>query len=107
MAILPLSAKSPDALRALAARFAELLESDPVQPSTTSAGTPPRDGRPWNIARSSSRRIAPQWRTVCGAMPTVRAAAAQGVVHGDVKPKIAFVCPGQGAQWVGMARQLT
>ena len=39
-------------------------------------------------------------------MPTVAAAAAQGIVHGDVKPKIGFICPGQGAQWVGMARQL-
>ena len=28
--ILPLSAKSPEALRALAARFADLLESDPL-----------------------------------------------------------------------------
>ena len=34
------------------------------------------------------------------------AAAVQGVVNNDAKPRIAFICPGQGAQWVGMARRL-
>ena len=34
------------------------------------------------------------------------AAAAEGTAYEGKTPKIGFVCPGQGAQWVGMARQL-
>ena len=34
------------------------------------------------------------------------AAAAQGVVQNNAEPQIGFICPGQGAQSVGMARQL-
>lgn len=106
VAVLPVSAKSPDALRALAARFVGLLEQDsgPALPDVS-----------WSAA---TQRTHMEHRAVfvaadCPAMVEKlrcyadgAAAAAQGIVHGDVKPKIAFVCPGQGAQWVGMARQL-
>src|SRR5262249_2994498 len=34
------------------------------------------------------------------------AATAEGAAYSGEVPKIGFVCPGQGAQWVGMARQL-
>src|SRR5262249_8174966 len=102
----PLSAKSPDALRALAARFAELLQSD---------STPDLQNVCWSAA---ARRTALDCRAVFVAADRAAtvdglrryadggAATAEGVVHSDAKPRIAFVCPGQGAQWVGMAREL-
>ena len=106
VAILPLSAKNPDALRALAARYADLLE--PVSGPTLHDVC-------WNAA---TRRTPLEHRAVFVATdrPAMAGslrryaddatAAAKGAVQGNVKPKIAFVCPGQGAQWVGMARQL-
>ena len=33
-------------------------------------------------------------------------AAAESVVRSEIPPKLAFVLPGQGAQWIGMAREL-
>jgi phthiocerol/phenolphthiocerol synthesis type-I polyketide synthase B len=103
---LPLSAKSPEALRALATGIADLLESD--------AGPNLYDVC-WTAA---TRRTSLEHRTAFiadGRTAMVNSlrryadegvAAAQCVVHSNVKPRICFVCPGQGAQSVGMARQL-
>ena len=106
VALLPLSAKSPDALRALAARFADLLESDStpdLQSVCWSAATrrTALDYRAVFVAADRAAIVEGLWRYTDGG-----AAAAEGVVHADAKPRIAFVCPGQGAQWVGMAREL-
>jgi len=101
--LLPLSARSDAALRALALRHAALL----------TAGAPLADVC-WNAA---TRRTALERRAVFVAddAPAMvaalkryadgEAAAAEGVASA-VRPKIAFVCPGQGAQWTGMAREL-
>lgn len=104
--MLPLSAKSDDALRALAAQYAALIG--------TQAGLDLHDIC-WNAA---SRRTPLDHRAVIVADDRVNmvtalrnfaegaVATAQGIVRTSVKPKIAFVCPGQGGQWAGMARQL-
>ena len=104
--LLPLSAKSPKALRALAAAVADLLESQDG-PSlydvcwTAATRRTSLEHRAAFVANDrtamvdSLRRYAEEG-----------AAAVQGVVHNDAKPRIGFICPGQGAQWVGMARQL-
>ena len=34
------------------------------------------------------------------------AASAEGTALAGDTPKVCFICPGQGAQWAGMARQL-
>ncbi len=104
-ALLALSAKCPEALRALATRYADLLA---------------REGAPdlHDVCfAAATRRTALEHRAVFlgvdrGTMvDSLRRYGAgerahvEGVSRGE-KPKIAFVLPGQGAQWHGMARQL-
>ena len=106
-ALLPLSAKSPEALRALATRYRRSARIGTGQQSfTTCAGPPRRGGRPWSIARCSSprsHRDGRQLAALCRGRSCCRAEASYIAMS---KPRIGFVCPGQGAQWVGMARQL-
>ena len=104
--LLPLSAKSPEALRALAQLYAELLSAE---------AAPALHDVCWNAA---TRRTALDHRAVFVAADRAamadalrgyasgEAAAAEGVVRADASPRIAFVLPGQGAQWIGMAREL-
>ena len=104
--LLPLSAKSPEALRALAQRYADLLSAAPG---------PELHDVCWNAA---ARRTALDHRAVFVADNKIAMtdallryangehAAAEGVLRSDISPKIAFVLPGQGAQWIGMAREL-
>lgn len=104
--LLPLSAKSLDALRDLAVRFADLLEQD---------SGPALQDICWSAA---ARRAALEHRAAFVAKDRAAMAeslrryaegadaAAQGVARADASAKIAFVCPGQGAQFAGMAREL-
>jgi phthiocerol/phenolphthiocerol synthesis type-I polyketide synthase B len=104
--LLPLSAKSPAALRALADRYAALLSG---------SSAPALHDLCWSAA---VRRTALDHRAVFVAddsasmAETLRnysvseAPSAEGVVHAEERPKMAFVLPGQGAQWFGMGRQL-
>ena len=106
MQLLPLSAKSPEALRALAQLYVDLLSTD---------AAPALHDVCWNAA---TRRTALDYRAVFVAGDRIamadalrpyadgEAAAAEGVARADASPRIAFVLPGQGAQWVGMAREL-
>ncbi len=103
--LLPLSAKSPDALRILARSYAELLTSDAAPSVQTVA---------WNAAvrrTSLDQRAAFVAADSAAMVQALRdyasggPAAAEGVA-GSVPPKVAFVFPGQGGQWAGMARQL-
>ncbi len=103
--LLALSAKSPDALRALVASCAKLLESD---------NSPTLSDVCWTAA---VRRTALEHRAVFvtadrpDMIDMLRTYAEGGIATaegtaGASAPKVAFVCPGQGAQWVGMARRL-
>lgn len=103
--LLPLSAKSPAALRELASRYATLLESGSVDVRDVC----------WAAA---TRRTPLEYRAVFVAGDGVtladalrrfaagEAAAAEGVVLNRERPKLVFTLPGQGGQWVGMAREL-
>jgi phthiocerol/phenolphthiocerol synthesis type-I polyketide synthase B len=105
-AVLPLSARSADALRAVAGRYRDLLADEDV---------PPLHDVCWSAA---TLRTPLEWRAVfvaadrAGMREQLSACAAgEGLASdGDVangsRPRVAFVCPGQGAQWTGMAREL-
>ncbi|MFN7984380.1 MAG: type I polyketide synthase [Vicinamibacterales bacterium] len=104
-ALLPLSARSSAALRVLAGRYADLLSAQDA---------PALQDVCWNAA---VRRTPLEYRAACVgnrsevASALRRLAAGEpacptGTVHETGRPKIAFVLPGQGGQWLGMAREL-
>ena len=104
--LLPLSVRSPEALRAVASRYADLLSG---------AHAPELHDVCWSAA---TRRTGLEHRAAFVAQDNVSmvdalrryasgdAATAEGVVHSNERPRLAFVAPGQGGQWVGMAREL-
>jgi acyl transferase domain-containing protein len=101
---LPLSARSPQALRRLAALMAERIES-PAAPAIGDIC--------WTAVRrrtALSHRAAFAAESSAALVERLRDFAENGEVGAAVfdhaAPKICFVCPGQGGQWTGMARQL-
>jgi acyl transferase domain-containing protein len=106
--VLVLSAKTPAALRELTARYARALES---HPAITLADV----SRTTTLGRAQfADRLAVAAETVADAGRALAAAATgaavPGVLTGHVgpgtRPGVAFLFPGQGAQWAGMAREL-
>ncbi|XP_038076091.1 hybrid PKS-NRPS synthetase pynA-like [Patiria miniata] len=102
--ILPLSAKSKDALNDLAQRWLE-FESDKDALSVVSWQATRRDHHPYRLAvianSGASCRQSLEGFLQGGISETVISGTApQG------KPKICFVFPGQGQQWVDMGRKL-
>ncbi|MGC3998940.1 MAG: SDR family NAD(P)-dependent oxidoreductase [Anaeromyxobacter sp.] len=103
--LLPLSARSPEALRALALRHAALLEAEggPSLGELCAAVAhrrTPLEHRAVLVAADAAG-MAGALRGYAAGSP----AAAEGVAQGG-RPRIAFVFPGQGGQWAGMAREL-
>jgi acyl transferase domain-containing protein/acyl carrier protein len=109
--LLPLSARSPEALRALAARYAERLdEADAGGPNVAAALC-------WAAAvrrTALTHRAAFAASDAAGLADDLRrfaagddaAAVATGVVRGGAAPRVAFVMPGHGGQFAGMGREL-
>ena len=105
-ALLVLSAKSPEALRALAERQAQHLgaaDAHSLQDLCWSAATrrTPLEYRAAFVGADVGSLKAQLERYAAG-----EAAPAEGVADPAVKPRVVFVFPGQGAQWTGMAREL-
>ncbi len=104
--LLTVSAASADALRARAAGIAALLRA-PDAPTlqdvcwTTAARRTALPHRAVFVADDRAAMADRLERVVAGEAP-----AAVGTVHAEAPPRVAFVLPGQGAQWIGMGRQL-
>jgi myxalamid-type polyketide synthase MxaE and MxaD len=107
--VLPLSAQSPEALRALAARHAEKIGA--------LAAAKPRRLRDHLWATATRRSALRERAAIVATDPTTllerlrafaegEAPQAEGRWTGGAPPRLAFVVPGQGAQWSGMAREL-
>ena len=104
--LLPLSARSAEGLRALALRYA--VRVDGLDAAAASAVC-------WSAATRRSAlshraafvaRDAGELRDALRTFATGAPATAEGIVHDVIPRRVAFVVPGQGAQWVGMAREL-
>jgi acyl transferase domain-containing protein len=100
--VLPLSARSAAALRQLAGDYRALLASDhsSLPDVCWSAATrrTPQDYRMAFVAADAAGMVEALRRFVDDTTDIVPVA--------DDPPKVAFVVPGQGGQWVGMAREL-
>jgi myxalamid-type polyketide synthase MxaE and MxaD len=107
--LLPLSARTPEALRALAQRYAALLAEPDAPPLAELAAA----------AGAGRSHFAERAAIVAGASVEAQAALnalAEGRPHpalqvGQVppaapRPRIVFVCAGQGGQWAGMLAAL-
>ncbi|MEO0823445.1 MAG: type I polyketide synthase, partial [Pseudomonadota bacterium] len=108
-ALLPLSADGAEALGALAGRYAARLESDPRLAAADLAGAVATRR---TALRSRAAFVAGDRAALAGALRAYAAggaASAEGHATlgvGSTRPRIVFVAPGQGGQWVGMARGL-
>ena len=106
---LPLSARSDSALSSLAERFAGWLEGD-ASPCpalgdiayTLAARRSHHDHR-LAVAGDSPKALGARLREFLRGR---RDAAAVGVRQGQQPPRVVFVFPGHGPQWLGMARDL-
>ncbi len=104
-ALLVLSTKDDGALRALASRYADVLATGAELSDVCWSAATRRtalERRAAFVAADAATLIDALQRYASG-----EAATAEGTAYtGAQRPKIAFVCPGQGAQWHGMAREL-
>jgi phthiocerol/phenolphthiocerol synthesis type-I polyketide synthase B len=105
--VLPLSARCPEALRALAGRYARWLEQRPATPlaALCHAAATRRTALECRASFAADNRAA-LVQALHGHAAGEDAGAARATAHGTDKPRIVFVCPGQGAQWAGMVQDL-
>ena len=104
--LLPLSASSPEALKTLAANYAELLELSPSVADLAFTAARRRSKLPHRltVVGSDAVELASRLRAwVQGETPPF---AGHGSAPAEPMGNIVLVFPGQGSQWLGMAREL-
>nr|QVV57686.1 hypothetical protein [Myxococcales bacterium] len=106
--LLPLSAKRPEALAALARSWAERLAAEDGDSLADIAHTASsrRAHHSHRLAAVGGSREELAQALFEHARGTGSASVVQGKVSPQGVPKVVFVFPGQGSQWLGMGRQL-
>lgn len=103
---LPVSARSADSLRALALQYAAAIEAaeapEAIIASAAARRTPLSDRLA--VVAETPRELAGQLRA--WAEQGEAAGVATGSIGAEPEPGPVFVFPGQGAQWIGMGREL-
>ena len=109
--LLTLSARSETALTDMARRYAETLDDSPSAPGVEDACYTSHVGRTHfrhrlAVVGASSPELGRTLRTFAeGGRP--RTVSTGEVAAGSDTPRVAFLCTGQGSQYVGMGRELS
>jgi acyl transferase domain-containing protein/acyl carrier protein len=108
VALLPLSAHTPQALSALAAAYHTWLSAEDVPPLPQIAATAALRRTHHEYRLALAGRTHAELADAAGAFAagTVAVTAAYGRKDPDAAARVVFVFPGQGGQWFGMARGL-
>ncbi len=105
--LLPLSAHTPEALQALARSYLNFLPSAPCPlPSACFTASVRRSHHEHRLALVAKSKEEMRERLQAFLEGEKRPGMASGQKESEEKPKIVFVFPGQGSQWLGMARKL-
>ncbi|HRI71827.1 MAG TPA: SDR family NAD(P)-dependent oxidoreductase, partial [Polyangium sp.] len=106
--LLPLSAKTPEALTALARDYAQwfVSEHNLSLPDAIFTATRRRTHHEYRVAAVA--RTAAEFASVLNAFAQGQAdsGSVQGRISSAGLARVVFVFPGQGSQWLGMGRQL-
>jgi len=104
--VLTLSAKTPEALRALAGRYREALGEDVALPDFAYSANTGRARHPHRLAVIAGSTAAAR-ASLDGFLAGRAGLEVQtGRVEGAIAPDVAFLFTGQGSQYAGMGRQL-
>ncbi|MCP3097310.1 type I polyketide synthase [Myxococcus sp. K15C18031901] len=108
--LLPLSARSPEALRALAKDWRDFLVEGAVEGSglgdVTYTAAVRRAHLPHRLSVVGGSRRELVESLEAFSRGELSPGVSQGQVRTEGRAKVAFVFPGQGSQWLGMGRQL-
>ncbi|UMB69462.1 type I polyketide synthase [Mycobacterium paraterrae] len=102
--LLPLSARSPEALTALASRYEQVLQAGTAATDLCYTASAHRDHHDYRLAVVG--RDAGELADSLGAFRQGETRPGLSVGHRRPGPGVVFVFSGQGSQWRGMGRQL-
>ena len=106
--VVPISARSPEALASLAHSYCSMLEDEDTVPLRDLAFTASlrRNHHEHRLTAVSDTRSGVSKLLAAFLRGEQVPGLCAGKTNTDCSRKIVFVCPGQGSQWVGMGRQL-